>query len=86
MLLDDGCENWGAGNGWMNFGDGQGGTSGIAVGKRVEGICNRVMEEVGECVLYWLGRCGREGSNCCSGRLLLDIGPPLVAFVASRPP
>ena len=24
--------------------------------KWVEGICNRVMEEVGECVLYCLGR------------------------------
>ena len=25
-------------------------------GKGVEGICNRVMEDVGECLLYWLGR------------------------------
>ena len=22
--------------------------------KEVEGICNRLMEDVGECVLYWL--------------------------------
>ena len=44
----------------------------------VKGICNTVMEDVRECVLYigW-GDSGREGSNCCMGRLLLDIGPPL---------
>ena len=28
----------------------------LLLGKGVEGICNRVMEDVGECVLYWLGR------------------------------
>ena len=28
----------------------------LLLGKGVEGICNRVMEEMGECVLYWLGR------------------------------
>ena len=28
----------------------------IAVGKKVEGICNRVMEYKGVCVLYWLSR------------------------------
>ena len=48
----------------------------LLLGKGVEGICNRMMD-VGECILYWLGRCGREESNCCMGRLLLDIGPPL---------
>ncbi len=24
--------------------------------KGVDGICSRVMEDVGECLLYWLGR------------------------------
>ena len=50
----------------------------LLLGKRVEGISNRVMEEVGECVccIGWVDS-GREGSNCCMGRLLLDIGPPL---------
>ena len=28
----------------------------LLLGKGVEDICNRMMEEVGECVLYWLGR------------------------------
>ena len=28
----------------------------LLLGKGVEGICNREMEDVGECVLYWLGR------------------------------
>ena len=32
------------------------GRKGDTVGKRVEGICNRVMENVGECILYWLCR------------------------------
>ena len=28
----------------------------LLLGKRVEDICNRVMEDVGEYVLYWLDR------------------------------
>ena len=28
----------------------------LLLGKGMEDICNRVMEEVGECVVYWLGR------------------------------
>ena len=28
----------------------------LLLGKVVKGVCNRVMEEVGECLLYWLGR------------------------------
>ena len=28
----------------------------LLLGKGVEGICNRVMEDVGECILYWLSR------------------------------
>ena len=43
----------------------------------MEGICNRVMEDVGECVCTGWVEVDREGSNCCMGRLLLDIGPPL---------
>ena len=48
----------------------------LLLGKGVEGICNRVMEDVGECLVGWIDG-SREGSNCCMGRLLLDIGPPL---------
>ena len=28
----------------------------LLLGIGVEGICNRVMLEVGECIVYWLGR------------------------------
>ena len=45
----------------------------LLLGKGDEGICDRVMESV-YCI-GWVGG-GREGSNCCIGRLLLDIGPP----------
>ena len=47
----------------------------LLMGKGVEGVCNRVMEDVASA--YYIGwvEGGREGSNCCMGRLLLDIGP-----------
>ena len=32
------------------------GKEAMLLGKGTEGICNRVMEDVGECKLYWLGR------------------------------
>ena len=40
--------------------------------------CNRVMEDVGECIycIGWVDS-DSERHNCCMGRLLLDIGPPL---------
>ena len=45
--------------------------------KGLEGICsNRVMEEVGV-------DGGREGNNCCIGRLLFDVGPPLSCYLSS---
>ena len=49
----------------------------LLLGKGVEAICNRVMEDVPS--VYCIGWVdgGREGSNCCMGRLLLDIGPSL---------
>ena len=39
---------------------------------------NRVMEEVGECIVYWLGRRwqGRK-------QLLLKFGPPLTCYISS---
>ena len=42
----------------------------------MNGIRNRGMEDVGKsyCIGWVDG--GREGSNCCIDRLLLDIGPP----------
>ena len=48
----------------------------LLLGKGVEGICNRVMVDVE--TVYCIGWVdgGREGSNCCMGRLLVDIGPP----------
>ena len=55
------------------------GKAALLLGKGMESTCKRVMEDVGECVLYnRLVDGSREGSNCCMGRLLLDIGPPLV--------
>ena len=41
-------------NGWMNFGKER--KVVLLLEKWVESICNRVMEEVGECIVYWLGR------------------------------
>ena len=32
------------------------GKEALLLGKEVEGICNSVMEDVGECIVYWLGR------------------------------
>ena len=52
----------------MSGGEGNGG---IAVGKGVEGICNRVMEDVGECVLYWLGRCWQRWKQLLYGSVLV---------------
>ena len=49
----------------------------------VEGICNRVMWEVGLCVVYRLGNDGREESNCCMVRLLMDFGPALTYKLSS---
>ena len=43
--------------------------------KRGGGICNRVMEYVGSVYCIGWADGGREGSNCCMGRLLLDIAP-----------
>ena len=43
----------------------------------MEGICNRVMEDVGECVLYWFGRWWQRRKQLSMNKLLLDIGPPL---------
>ena len=77
------AELWGAESGWLNFGEWTRREGGIAeVALLLEngadgGICNRVMEYEEECVLHWLVDGGREGSNCCKGRLLLDVGPPL---------
>ena len=28
----------------------------LLLGKGVEGVCNKVLEEVGKCIEYWLGR------------------------------
>ena len=35
----------------------------LLLGKGVGGICNRVMQDVGECVLYWLGRWWQRGKK-----------------------
>ena len=43
----------------------------------MKGICNRVMEDMGECYCIGWVDGGKEGSNCCMGRLLLDIRPIL---------
>ena len=57
VLLDDMVELWG-GREWLDefWRVDQEEKVAFLLGKGVEGICNRVMEDVGECVLYWLGR------------------------------
>ena len=57
MLLDDVCRIVGAGE-WLDkfWRVDEEGKEALLLGKEVEGICNRVMEEVGGCILYWLGR------------------------------
>ena len=47
--------------------------------ERGDGICNGVMGEVGECVLYWLGRWWQRRKHGCMGRLLSSL-------VTSHPP
>ena len=43
----------------------------LVLGKEVGGVCYRVLEEVGECVVYCLGiGGGREGSNYCKAKML----------------
>ena len=78
VLLDDVCRIVGArewlGEFWRVDEEGE---VALLLGKGVEGICNRVMEDVGECVCIGWVDGGREGSNCCMGRLLLDISLPL---------
>ena len=57
MLLDDVCSIVGARE-WVDefWRMDEEGKVALLLGNEVLGICNRVMEEVGECVLYWLGR------------------------------
>ena len=56
---------------------GLGGKGALLMGKWLNGICNRVMEDVEKS--YCIGSVdgGRGGSNCCMDRLLFDIGTPL---------
>ena len=49
-------ELWGPESGWMDFGEWTRRERWHCFWEKGEGICNRV-EDVGECVLYWLGRC-----------------------------
>ena len=37
----------------------------LLLGERVEGLCNRVMEEVGECIVYWLSRWWHRRKKLC---------------------
>ena len=37
----------------------------LLLGNGVEGVSDIVMEEVNECVMYWIGKWGREGRICC---------------------
>ena len=48
----------------------------LLLGKGVEGICNRVIVDVGECILHWLGRWWQRRKQLLY-RLLLGIDPPL---------
>ena len=55
-----------------------GGKVTLLLGKGVDDMCNRMMEDLGDCILYWLGRWWqkKEARNCV-GKLLLDIGASL---------
>ena len=57
MQLNDVCRIVGSGE-WLDefWRVDEEGKVALLLGKGVEGICNRVIEDVGECVLYWLGR------------------------------
>ena len=55
-LLDDVCRIAGPESSWMYFGVEEEGMVALLLGKGVEGICNKVMEDVVECILHWLGR------------------------------
>ncbi len=44
----------------------------LLLGKEVEGICNRMIEDVGECILQWFGRCGEKEAI-----VVWVVGPPL---------
>ena len=35
--------------------------------KGVEGVSDTLMEEVGKCVMYWIGKYGKEERICCLG-------------------
>ena len=58
-MLDDVSELLEPESGWMNWSEDEEGKVALLLGKGVEGICNicnRVMEDMGECELYWLDR------------------------------
>ena len=56
VLLDD-VQNCRGAREWLDefWGVDEEGKVILLLGKGVEGRCNRVMADVGECVLYWLG-------------------------------
>ena len=78
VLLDDVCRIVGARE-WLDefWRVDEEGKLAMLLGKGVEGICNRVMEDVGECILYWLGRWWQRRKQLLYGGLLLDSDPPL---------
>ena len=48
----------------------------VLLEKGVEGVRNRMMEKVGECLLYWLVGSSKEGSMVW----LFDFGPPFITL------
>ena len=49
------------------------GTVALLLGKSVEGVSDTVMEEVSECIMYWIGK-------GCQGRKDLLYGELMVGF------
>ena len=39
----------------------------LLLGKGMESVSGTVIEELGICFMYWIGKCGREGRICCIG-------------------
>ena len=54
MLLDDMCRTvWDRGGLDEFWQEDEEGKMALLLDKGVEGICNRVMKDMGECILYW---------------------------------
>ena len=47
----------------------------LLLGKGVEGVSDTVMEEVGECIMHWMGSGNRKGRICRMESKWTDFSP-----------